>query len=179
MDDLLDKEPPTKQKLWLEKLLIQFLKIIRIILVTISVVCFLLWFINRYVLSYWYTFELNNYKIVVYSDECETCFLDWPFDHTIWVRDLNSGQSSKIDFYTEGPRLEFGFNKTKDELLINCPGFEARVLDLNRFSSLGKLIPEVSESWQIMDEFTINCAINRQRKKEYYEKGKRPDRSWD
>ena len=60
------------------------------------------------------------------SDECETCFLDWTITHTIQIVDTKQDRKTKIEFYTEGPRLEFGLNKFKNQMVINCPGFNTK-----------------------------------------------------
>ena len=40
---------------------------------------------------------MGSIEIEVMSDECETCFLDWPIDHVIWIESEN-GNNGKFQF---------------------------------------------------------------------------------
>ncbi len=86
---------------------------------------------EKYFLTQWYDFEMGNVKIEVMSDECETCFLDWTIDHTIWI-ESKCGANGKFELYTEDPVLEFGLNADSSELVVNCPGFSNLFIDVNR-----------------------------------------------
>jgi hypothetical protein len=124
-----------------------------------------------------YEFRIEDYQINVKADECETCFLDWPIDNYIKVSDLQNNKSYTIEFYTEGPKIEFGLNADKNELIINCPGFDTKFIDLKTLSEIelfdyGKIETKLSE-------FQIVTIINKKKELLELEKPRLPSNVWE
>ncbi len=124
-----------------------------------------------------YEFKIDNYQIYVKADECETCFLDWPIDNYIKISDLRNNKTYNFEFYTEGPKIEFGLNANKNELVINCPGFDTKFIDLKNLSEFalsnyGKIDAKLSE-------FQIEIIINKQKELLELEKPRKPSNKWE
>ncbi|OAD92286.1 hypothetical protein A7A78_08590 [Aequorivita soesokkakensis] len=120
---------------------------------------------EEYFLTKRYEFKIDNYQINVKADECETCYLDWTINNYIKISDLTNKTKTTIEFYTEGPRLEFGLNADKTELIINCPGFDTKIVDLTNLKEIEFV--DYNEMQSKISDFEIMVTINR--KKELFE----------
>lgn len=130
---------------------------------------------ERYFLTKWYDFKMGNIEIEVMSDECETCLMDWPIYHTIWI-DSENGANEKFDFYTEGPRLEFGFNENNSELVINCPGFSNLYIDLEKMQEID--VPYSDKDLKL-NEFKIQWIVKKSKQLVQLDSLRLPDKSWE
>lgn len=79
-----------------------------------------------YAYEYWMTthttkFKLaDQYEIELFSDECGFCYLDWPIDFVIKVKEISTSQRSRYKFWMgNGPYIQFGVpNDGTKKLLI-------------------------------------------------------------
>ena len=118
---------------------------------------------------------MGNIEIEVMSDECETCFLDWPINHTIWIKTKNR-KNGKFKLYTEGPRLEFGLNKDNSKLLINCPGFSSLYVSLITMEEINTIIEQPNTE---LDKFTIQWIVKKNKELHKLSRTRKPDTVWD
>ena len=130
---------------------------------------------ERYCLTRWYDFKIGNIEIEVMSDECETCFLDWPIDHTIWI-ESEDGLSGKFRLYAEGPRLEFGFNADYSSLVINCPGFSNLFIDLKRMQQIDVLD---EQSGMKLEGYQIKWIVNKNKQLMKLDTLRSPNKNWE
>tara|TARA_Y100001933_G_scaffold52627_1_gene51753 strand:- start:90 stop:548 length:459 start_codon:yes stop_codon:yes gene_type:complete len=130
---------------------------------------------ERYFLTKWYDFKMGSIEIEVMSDECETCFLDWPIDHVIWIESEN-GNNGKFQLYTEGPLLEFGFNENNSELVINCPGFSNLFIDLEKMQEIDVTY---SNRDLKLNEFKIQWIVKKNKQLIKLDSLMLPDKKWN
>ncbi|CAM1343209.1 hypothetical protein [Tenacibaculum amylolyticum] len=130
---------------------------------------------ERYFLTKWYDLKMGNIEVEVMSDECETCFSDWPIDHTIWINS-EGGISETFELYTEGPRLEFGFNEDNSELVINCPGFSNLFIDVKKMKEID--VSYVDRDTKL-EEYKIQWIITRSKQLVQLDSLRLPDKNWD
>lgn len=147
---------------------------IRILGLGFGVILLAIFIYERYFLTKWYDFKMGNLEIEVMSDECETCFLDWPIDHTIWI-DSKTGTNGKFELYTEGPHLEFGFNDDQSELIINCPGFSNIFIDLEKMQEID--VPYLERDMKL-NEYKIQRIVNKNKKLVLLDSLRLPDKNW-
>lgn len=101
-----------------------------------TVIIFVFLAIDRFYFSRSYDLTIDDINIYVLSDECETCFMDWPITHSISVWNKKKRVKKDYSFYTEGPRLQFGINEEKTKLLVSCPGFSFIIIELKTMKEL-------------------------------------------
>ncbi|MEO1049904.1 MAG: hypothetical protein AAFX87_04745 [Bacteroidota bacterium] len=73
-----------------------------------------------YIGTHYYSFRLSeDVDVKLVADECSDCFLDWPIEFKLKVKDLKKGRTSSYHFETgEGPQLQFYFNEEYPEQLL-------------------------------------------------------------
>lgn len=116
---------------------------------------------DRYVLSHWYQLEIEGYQIEILADNCETCFIDWPIDRTIWITEPISKKQAVFELYSEGPDLELGIDAANTQLVIHAPGFSSLFIDLDLLE-LAPVPESVSMRGSLPASVIINWHINAQ-----------------
>jgi hypothetical protein len=108
-----------------------------------------------------YHLKIDKFEIEVIADECETCIMDWSIDNKIKIINTENNLKKEFEFYTEGPRLEFGLNNLKNEIIINCPGFSTLYIDGN---NLKKIELDYENNQEKLKKFNVSWTINNTKK---------------
>ena len=131
---------------------------------------------ERCFLTKTYDFEIGKLAIEVVADECETCVMDYPVNNTIRIRNTENNTSESFDFYTEGPRLEFGFNEDNSELAVNCPGFSTLFINVGGLDEIEVAYDSIDPK---LDDFRMTRVITKHKQLVLLRHARLPDKNWE
>jgi hypothetical protein len=137
-------------------------KIVKSLLIIIATLVVLGVLYEQIILVKRYNFELEDLKVKVVADECESCFLDWTTNNTITIENKKSKKTIKEKFNTEGSQIEFGISDSNNNILINCPGFSYLIFDKVSLTKREGIQNRSNDS-AIFSKYSVYYKINKQK----------------
>ncbi|APY06881.1 hypothetical protein BWZ20_00575 [Winogradskyella sp. J14-2] len=131
---------------------------------------------EKFYLTEYYDFEIGEYSVETIADECNSCFLDWYTENTIKIKSEKYQSKGKFQLGTEGPKLEFGLNELKNQMVINCPGHSTLFVDLDNMTELDVDFENIENK---LSEFKIYWIVTKQKELKKLDELRIPSNKWE
>jgi len=93
--------------------------------------CLILLVLDRFYFSRKYNFQIDEISFSVFSDECQFCFLDSQFEHTILLTNVQSNLKNTFKMFSESPKLSFSKSSKSNEFYILGKNEQSLTIDCN------------------------------------------------